>query len=54
MRNLILYLFQEIPADLLLLPQVQFALTLYHRWVIRFPVKTALYAKSNKMSFMHL
>ncbi|XP_041974446.1 integrator complex subunit 8 [Aricia agestis] len=32
-------------------PQVQFALTLYHRWILRFPVKAALYAKSTKMTF---
>ncbi|XP_021200979.3 integrator complex subunit 8 [Helicoverpa armigera] len=45
---------QEIPAELLQQPQVQFALVLYHRWVIRFPVKAALYAKSNKMSYIHI
>ncbi|XP_026726032.1 integrator complex subunit 8 [Trichoplusia ni] len=45
---------QEIPADLLQKPQVQFALILYHRWIIRFPVKAALYAKSNKMSYIHM
>ncbi|CAH0699083.1 unnamed protein product [Spodoptera exigua] len=45
---------QEIPAELLQQPQVQFALVLYHRWVVRFPVKAALYAKSNKMSYIHI
>ncbi|XP_059049066.1 integrator complex subunit 8 [Achroia grisella] len=45
---------QEISQDLLQQPQVQFALTLYHRWILRFPVKAALYAKSTKMSFMHM
>lgn len=45
---------QEIPAELLQQPQVQFALVLYHRWVVRFPVKAALHAKSNKMSYIHI
>ncbi|XP_035429833.2 integrator complex subunit 8 [Spodoptera frugiperda] len=45
---------QEIPSELLQQPQVQFALALYHRWVVRFPVKAALYAKSNKMSYIHI
>ncbi|XP_072936114.1 integrator complex subunit 8 [Epargyreus clarus] len=45
---------QDIPADLLQKPQVQFALTLYHRWVLRFPVKAALFAKSSKMAFVHM
>ncbi|CAH2068538.1 unnamed protein product, partial [Iphiclides podalirius] len=45
---------QDIPCDLLQKPQVQFALTLYHRWVLRFPVKAALYAKSTKVSFLHM
>ncbi|XP_028165739.1 integrator complex subunit 8 [Ostrinia furnacalis] len=44
----------EISQNLLQQPQVQFALTLYHRWVLRFPVKSALHAKSNKMAFMHM
>ncbi|CAG5018320.1 unnamed protein product [Parnassius apollo] len=45
---------QEISPELLQQPQVQFALTLYHRWVLRFPVKAALHAKSTKMSFVHV
>ncbi|XP_013144287.1 PREDICTED: integrator complex subunit 8, partial [Papilio polytes] len=44
----------EIPTELLNKPQVQFALTLYHRWILRFPVKAALFAKSTKMSFIHV
>ncbi|KAJ8734073.1 hypothetical protein PYW07_014624 [Mythimna separata] len=45
---------QEIPAELLQQPQVQFALVMYHRWIVRFPVKAALYAKTNKMSYIHI
>lgn len=45
---------QDIPQELLQKPQVRFALILYHRWVIRFSVKAALYAKSSKMSFIHI
>ncbi|XP_013167151.1 PREDICTED: integrator complex subunit 8 [Papilio xuthus] len=45
---------QEIPTELLNKPQVQFALTLYHRWILRFPVKAALFAKSTKMPFVHV
>ncbi|XP_037871925.1 integrator complex subunit 8 [Bombyx mori] len=44
---------QEIPAELMQKPQVIFALTLYHRWTLRFPVKAALYAKSSKI-YMHM
>ncbi|XP_047540457.1 integrator complex subunit 8 [Vanessa atalanta] len=45
---------QEISPELLQKPQVQFALTLYHRWVLRFPVKATLHSKSLKMSFVHM
>ncbi|XP_053601838.1 integrator complex subunit 8 [Plodia interpunctella] len=45
---------QDFSPDLVQKPQVQFALTLYHRWILRFPVKAALYSKSNKLSFIHL
>ncbi|XP_068628419.1 integrator complex subunit 8 [Battus philenor] len=45
---------QEISSDSLQKSHVQFALTLYHRWILRFPVKAALYAKSTKMSFVHV
>ncbi|KAI5632528.1 integrator complex subunit 8 [Phthorimaea operculella] len=43
---------QEISQELLQKQHVQFALTLYHRWILRFPVKAALYAKSNKLPFI--
>lgn len=46
------FFFQEIAPELLAKPQVQFALTLYHRWILRFPVKAALYAKSTKMHYI--
>ncbi|XP_049887271.1 integrator complex subunit 8 [Pectinophora gossypiella] len=42
----------EMPPELMQKPQVQFAMALYHRWILRFPVKAALYAKSNKMPFI--
>lgn len=45
---------QDIPAEFINKPQVQFALTLYHRWILRFPVKAALYSKSTKMAFIHM
>ncbi|KAL4709185.1 hypothetical protein ACJJTC_008113 [Scirpophaga incertulas] len=44
----------EISPELLQQPHVQFALTLYHRWILRFPVKAALYSKSTKLAFLHL
>ncbi|CAH2990018.1 unnamed protein product [Chilo suppressalis] len=44
----------EVPQELMQQPKVQFALTLYHRWILRFPVKAALYAKSTKMAFIHM
>ncbi|XP_037300356.1 integrator complex subunit 8 isoform X2 [Manduca sexta] len=45
---------QDISSELLQQPQIQFALILYHRWVLRFPVKASLSAKSTKMSFIHI
>ncbi|XP_050673559.1 integrator complex subunit 8 isoform X2 [Leptidea sinapis] len=45
---------QEISSDILQKLHVQFALTLYHRWVLRFPVKSALYLKSTKVPFVHM
>ncbi|OWR47070.1 integrator complex subunit 8 like protein [Danaus plexippus plexippus] len=45
---------QDVPVEMFHKPQAQFALTLYHRWVLRFPVKTALYSKSNKLPFVHV
>ncbi|XP_034824046.1 integrator complex subunit 8 [Maniola hyperantus] len=44
----------DIPSDFIHKAQVQFALILYHRWVLRFPVKAALYSKSTKMAFVHM
>ncbi|XP_037964316.2 integrator complex subunit 8 isoform X1 [Plutella xylostella] len=45
---------QDISLELLHKAEVQFALTMYHRWIIRFPVKAALYAKATKLPFIHL
>ncbi|XP_045513039.1 integrator complex subunit 8 [Pieris brassicae] len=44
----------EIQSDVLQQLHVQFALTLYHRWVLRFPVKSALFMKSSKLPYAHL
>lgn len=45
---------QDIPPDILKKPQVQFALTLYHRWSLRFPVVASLHAKTTKMPVIHI
>ncbi|XP_038209014.1 integrator complex subunit 8 [Zerene cesonia] len=44
----------EIPSEILQKLHVQFALTLYHRWILRFPVKSALFLKSSKLPFVHV
>ncbi|XP_063633820.1 integrator complex subunit 8-like [Cydia splendana] len=44
---------QDISMNMINKPHVQFALTLYHRWILRFPVKAALQAKSAKLPFIH-
>ncbi|CAK1548266.1 unnamed protein product [Leptosia nina] len=44
----------EIPTDMLQQLHVQFALILYHRWVLRFPVKSALCMKSSKLPYVHI
>ncbi|XP_063616443.1 integrator complex subunit 8-like [Cydia splendana] len=44
---------QEISINIIQKPHMQFALTLYHRWILRYPAKAAFTEKFAKLPFMH-
>ncbi|XP_063548193.1 integrator complex subunit 8-like [Cydia strobilella] len=45
---------QEISMNMIQKPHMQFALTLYHRWMLRYPAKAAFKERFAKLPFLHL